>query len=163
LQAAPGQWPGPSPGTNSPPDCLCPGSAYRIGLGPRAGQKVLSLRTVHGRDEKNTRALCADAHGFSLHAGVRCGEHQRQRLERLCRYITRPAIAFERLKRDGAGNVVLQLKSAWRDGTRTSVGEAVAASKPTAYGRLVLRAFDRMKAVGPWRFGPKLSDRHFRR
>ena len=34
-----------------------------------------------------------------------------------CRYITRPAIAFERLKRDGAGNVVLQLKSPWRDGT----------------------------------------------
>ena len=27
------------------------------------------------------------------------------------------AIAIERLKRDGAGNVVLQLKSAWRDGT----------------------------------------------
>ena len=29
----------------------------------------------------------------------------------------RPAIANERVKRDGAGNVVLQLKSAWRDGT----------------------------------------------
>ena len=29
----------------------------------------------------------------------------------------RPAIADERLKRDGAGDVVLQLKSAWRDGT----------------------------------------------
>jgi hypothetical protein len=27
------------------------------------------------------------------------------------RYITRPAIANERLKRDGAGDVVLQLKS----------------------------------------------------
>ncbi len=70
-----------------------------------------------GRDEKTTAALCADAHGFSLHAAVRCGAHQRQELERLCRYITRPAIANERLKRDGAGNVVLQLKSAWRDGT----------------------------------------------
>ncbi len=44
LQAAPGQWPGPSPGTNSPLDCLCPGSAYRIAFGPRAGQKVLTLR-----------------------------------------------------------------------------------------------------------------------
>ena len=32
--------------------------------------------------------------------------------------ITRPAIAKERVKRDGAGNVVLQLKSAWCDGTR---------------------------------------------
>ena len=90
---------------------------YRIALGPRAGQKVLSLRTVPGRDEKPTAALCADAHGFSLHAGVRCGEHQRKELERLCRYITRPAIANERLKCDDVGNVVLQLKSAWRDGT----------------------------------------------
>jgi len=43
--------------------------------------------------------------------------HQRKELERLCRYITRPAIANERLKRNGAGEVVLQLKSAWRDGT----------------------------------------------
>ena len=59
----------------------------------------------------------AGAHGFSLHAGVRCGAHQRKELERLCRYITRPAIANERLKRDGSGDVVLQLKSAWRDGT----------------------------------------------
>ena len=91
--------------------------SYRIALGPRAGQKVLSLRTVAARDEKKTRALCADAHGFSLHAGVRCGTHQRKELERLCRYITRPAIANERLGRDGAGNVVLQLKSPWRDGT----------------------------------------------
>ena len=91
--------------------------SYRIALGPRAGQKVLSLQTGLGRDEKATAALCADAHGFSLHAGVRCGAHQRKELERLCRYITRPAIANERLERDGEGQVVLQLKSAWRDGT----------------------------------------------
>ena len=90
---------------------------YRIALGPRAEQKVLSLRTAPGRDELASAGLCADAHGFSLHAGVRCGAQQRKRLERLCRYITRPAIANERLERDGAGNVVLQLKSAWRDGT----------------------------------------------
>jgi putative transposase len=55
-------------------------------------------------------------HGFSLHAGGRCGAHQRKELERLCRYITRPAIANERLKRNPAGQVVLQLKSPWRDG-----------------------------------------------
>ena len=77
---------------------------------------MLSLRTVPGRDEKTTSALCADAHGFSLQTGVRCGSHQRKKLERLCRHITRPAIANERLKRDGAGNVVLQLKSPWRAG-----------------------------------------------
>ena len=97
--------------------------SYRIALGPRAGQKVLSLRTVAGRDEKNTRALCADAHGFSLHAGVRCGAHQCRDLERLCRYITCPAIANERLKRDESGDVVLQLKNPWRDGTEALQGQ----------------------------------------
>ena len=34
-----------------------------------------------------------------------------------CRYITRPAIANERLKRNGAGQVVPKLKSPYRDGT----------------------------------------------
>ena len=53
----------------------------------------------------------------TVFAGVRCGAHQRKELERLCRYITRPAIANERVKRDCSGDVVLQLKSARRDGT----------------------------------------------
>jgi hypothetical protein len=90
---------------------------YRIAFGPRAGQKVLSLRTAASGDEKTTPALCADAHGFSLHAAVRIDAHQRKVLERLCRYITRPAIANERLSRNGKGQVVLQLKSPYRDGT----------------------------------------------
>ena len=55
--------------------------------------------------------------GFSLHAAVRWGADQRKELEHLCRYITRPAIANERLKRNRAGQVVLQLKSAFKDGT----------------------------------------------
>ena len=47
LQAAPGQWPGPSPGTNSPLDCLCPGSALaneRVQTNA-AGQVVLKRET----------------------------------------------------------------------------------------------------------------------
>ncbi len=42
---------------------------------------------------------------------------KRKELERLCRTITRPAIANERLQRNRAGQVVLQLKSPYRDGT----------------------------------------------
>jgi hypothetical protein len=90
---------------------------YRIALGPHAGQKVLSLQTVPSRAADSQQPGCVNAHGFSLHAAVRCGAHQRKELERLCRYITRPAIANERLKRNPAGQVVLQLKSPWRDGT----------------------------------------------
>jgi hypothetical protein len=40
-----------------------------------------------------------------------------------CRYITRPAIANERLKRNRAGQVVLQLKSLYKDGTTHIVME----------------------------------------
>ncbi len=70
-----------------------------------------------GQDEKPKKVLCADAHGFSLHAAVRVASEQRKELERLCRYITRPAIANERLSRNAKGQVVLQLKSPYRDGT----------------------------------------------
>ena len=87
LQAAPGQWPGPLPGTHSPLDCVCPGSAYRIAFGPRAGQKVFTLQGAMPRDTAFAPELCADAQGFSLHAAVRCGADDRQALEQLGRYI----------------------------------------------------------------------------
>ena len=78
---------------------------YRIALGPRAGQKVLSLQTVPSRAADSQQPGCVNVHGFSLHAGVRCRAHQRKELERLCCYITRPAIANERLKRNPAGQI----------------------------------------------------------
>jgi Putative transposase len=58
--------------------------------------------------------LRVNAHGFSLHAAVRWRADQRAELEHLCRYITRPVIANERLKRNRAGQVVLQLKSPYK-------------------------------------------------
>ena len=70
---------------------------YRIAMGPRAGRKVLSLQCAPRRTAPITQQLCANAHGFSLHAGVRCDADQRSELEQLCRYVTRPAIANERL------------------------------------------------------------------
>ena len=48
---------------------------------------------------------------------MRCGACQRKELEHLYRYITRPTIANERPNVNRAGQVVLQLKSAFRDGT----------------------------------------------
>ena len=90
---------------------------YRLALGRRAGQKVLSLQSLPSADKTSEPGLCAKLHGFTLHAAVRWGADQRKELEHLCRYITRPAIANERLKRNRAGQVVLQLKSAYKDGT----------------------------------------------
>ena len=55
--------------------------------------------------------------GLTLHAAVRCAANDRQALEQLRRYITRPALANERLQTNAAGQVVLKLKTPWRDGT----------------------------------------------
>ena len=60
-------------------------------------------------------------HGFSLRAAVRGGADQRKPLERLCRYIVRPTIANERLKRNRAEDVVLQLKSFYHRATHASL------------------------------------------
>jgi hypothetical protein len=54
---------------------------------------------------------------FGSAANLNIDAHQRKELERLCRYITRPAIANERLSRNSKGQGVLQLKSPYRDGT----------------------------------------------
>ena len=94
---------------------------YRIALGPRAGQKVLrwidpALANAN-QDAPDSPQGCVRGQGFSLHADVACGPHQRHTLERLCRYITRPALGHKRLSRTSAGQVVLQLKTPYRDGT----------------------------------------------
>ncbi len=90
---------------------------YRIAYGARAGQKVLTLQGAKPSATDFKQRLCANLEGFSLHAAVRCAAHERQSLERLCRYITRPAIANERVRCNAAGQVVLTLKTPWRDGT----------------------------------------------
>ena len=90
---------------------------YRIAFGPRAGQKVLTRQGAMPRDADIKKTLCADIDGFSLHAAVRCGAVDRQGLEQLCRTITRPALANERVQTNAAGQVVLKLKTAWSDGT----------------------------------------------
>ena len=48
----------------------------------RAGQKVLSLQTLTGWDEKLTHGRCADAQGFSVHAALRCGADQHKQIAR---------------------------------------------------------------------------------
>ena len=92
----------------------CP---FRIAFGPRAGQKVLTVQGTMPREKDFKQTLCADIDGFSLHAAVRCAADDRQALEQLCRYITRPALANERVQTNAAGQVVLRLKTPWRDGT----------------------------------------------
>ena len=55
--------------------------------------------------------------GFSLHAGVATKAHERDKLERLCRYIARPAVSIQRLSLTRNGQIRYQLKIPYNDGT----------------------------------------------
>jgi hypothetical protein len=111
------------PSDEGPMDTLIGHSiTYRIATGPRQGCKVLTLQTLPAIDEPfTTRA--GNVAGFSLHAGVAARADERDKLERLCRYITRPAISEKRLSLTEHGNVRYALKTPWRDGTTHVVFE----------------------------------------
>ena len=78
---------------------------------------MLTLQTLPSQAAASTTERCVNEQGFSLHAEVRLAINQRHKLEHLCRYITRPALANERLALNRAGQVVLTLKTPYRDGT----------------------------------------------
>ena len=54
--------------------------------------------------------------GFSLHAGVAARADERKKFERLCIYISRPAVSEKRLLLTKHGNVRYQFKTPYRDG-----------------------------------------------
>ena len=92
--------------------------SYRIALGPQAGRKVFTLQTLPPVDIDEMRsATVGQVAGFNLHAGVAARADQRHKLERLCRYITRPAVSEQRLALTAQGKVRYQLKTPYRDGT----------------------------------------------
>lgn len=90
---------------------------YRIAVGAQQGQKVFSLQTLPPSDNESTEAQVGQIAGFSLHAGVMARRDQRKKLERLCRYICRPAVSEKRLAMTSAGQIRYQLKTPYRDGT----------------------------------------------
>jgi Putative transposase len=84
---------------------------YRFAFGPRAGRKVLTLREVmpvETDSDYGRKPLCANEQGFSLHVAVRCHANERLKLDCLCRYITRPALANDRVKINPKGQVELK-------------------------------------------------------
>jgi hypothetical protein len=92
---------------------------YRIAVGPRAGQKVFTLQLLPARppEEAGDTSGAVRAGGFSLHAGVAIAPHQRGKLERLCRYVSRTPVANERLALTASGQARYALKTPYRDGT----------------------------------------------
>jgi hypothetical protein len=89
---------------------------YRIAVGPRAGRKVFTLQTLPPGDEGSGEAA-GQVGGFSLHAGVAARADERKKLERLCRYISRPPLSQARLSLTAGGHVRYQLKTPYSDGT----------------------------------------------
>ena len=102
---------------DDPMSQLCGHSiTYRIAVGPQAGRKVFTLQTLPASDEPFDDGVGKVA-GFSLHAGVATRADERKKLERLCRYISRPAVSEKRLSLTPNGNIRYQLKTPYRDGT----------------------------------------------
>ncbi|MBT7047421.1 MAG: IS91 family transposase [Gammaproteobacteria bacterium] len=91
--------------------------SYRIAVGPQQGRKVFTLQTLPAVEKDDRFAQVAKEAGFSLHAGVAAQAWERDKLERLCRYISRPAISEKRLSLTSAGNIRYQLKTPYSDGT----------------------------------------------
>ncbi len=97
---------------------------YRIATGRDAGRKVVTLQTLPG-DAGPLEGDAGKVGGFSLHAGVAAEAHESHKLEKLCRYITRPAISEQRLSISPQGRVRYQLKTPWRNGTTHVEWDAV--------------------------------------
>ncbi len=77
---------------------------------------------------------------MSLHADVAVPARDRQRLERLCRYVARPPLALGRLEAMADGRLAYRLKTPWRDGTTHVVmgaegaARAIGAADPASAG-----------------------------
>ena len=104
---------------HEPLDSLSAASVrYRIAMGPHSGSRTLTLHDPSFiRTDKPQKALTTDRDGFSLNAAVSCQPYQRNRLERLCRYVTRPAICLDRLTARVDGKIQYELKNPFRNGT----------------------------------------------
>ncbi len=79
---------------------------------------MFTLQTLPNREAGDKdQGQAVKAAGFSLHAGVVAQAHQRDKLERLCRYVSRPAVSEKRLSLTAHGQVRYELKTPYRNGT----------------------------------------------
>jgi hypothetical protein len=91
---------------------------YRIATGSQQGRKVFTLQTIAPKIDQGVESdRVANVAGFNLHAGVMSDAQDRNKLERLCRYITRSAVSEKRLAITTYGKIRYQLKTPYRDGT----------------------------------------------
>ncbi len=93
---------------------------YKISQGKNAGKKIRKVGSFGAPGEEAFPAahLSALLGGFSLHASVFIANEHRDRLQQLCKYLLRPPIAENRLKKINSGEILFEMKTTWGDGTR---------------------------------------------
>jgi len=72
---------------------------------PSSGCKALTLQTLSLASGAPSTERVAPWSGFSLHAGVAAEALERDKRERLCRSISRPVVATERLSQAADGRI----------------------------------------------------------
>ena len=101
------------------PDMVAHSITCCIAVGPHRGRKVSTIQTLPICDEEEWATDGpGNVAGFSLHAGVAVKACQRDKLERLSRYICRPPVSERRLFLTARGDIGYTLKTPFRDGTR---------------------------------------------
>ena len=102
--------------------CICPLEMVHPYSARRQRRKLFTLQTLSASampeaERQGDHRGAAQAGGFSLHAGIDIQPHQRAKLERLCRYVSRPPVAVDRMALTATGHVRYTLKTPYRDGT----------------------------------------------
>ncbi|MBK8976552.1 MAG: transposase [Planctomycetes bacterium] len=96
----------------------------RMAFGEHAGRAVPRWRDPDAiRDGVAAIDQQARYRGFSLHAATAVETGRREALERLCRYVLRPAIDEDRLAWTRDGEVVYRVERPLKDGTKLVVFE----------------------------------------
>jgi hypothetical protein len=87
-----------------------------VATGDRAGLRVRRVLSDPA-DAVREGPLCYASRGFSLHAATRIPAGDKDGLERLCRYISRPPLAAGSLTQVSEDLLSFKLKTPWADGT----------------------------------------------
>jgi hypothetical protein len=89
-------------------------------LGEHPGSRVEKISRTDLHVPESSYA-CAEAGGINIHAAVSIDGRNRERVEKLIRYLARPPLSQERLSQLSDGKVRYDFKSAWKDGTSAVV------------------------------------------
>ena len=94
----------------------CASVREMVATGDRAGLRVRRVLSDPA-DAVRTGPLCYASRGFSLHAATRIPAGDKEGLERLCRYISRPPLAAGSLTQVSEVLLSFKLKTPWANGT----------------------------------------------